>query len=106
MSSRSGGVNLLHLYRVLVKKAKVFPSKNRAGILREIRTDFRKNKNLTDPDKIAKCVAVAVKGVEQLSMYTDLNKSSSHWVVNLDQNPMPKPETFERKADRPQSRKV
>jgi hypothetical protein len=97
VSNSASRLQLLHLYRVLIKKAKIFPSKNKVGLLKEIREEFRRNKSLTDQAKIDKCVSIAVKGVGQLAMYSDLKPSSSHWVVNLDQNPMPKSEKTKEK---------
>ena len=84
-------MSLLSVYRNLLKKAKVFPSKNRTRILNEIRMEFRRNQNLTDPKKLAECIELATKGIQQLSMYSDLPRNSTSWAVTMEQNPMPKP---------------
>jgi hypothetical protein len=80
---------LLSLYRQIIKNAKQFPSKNRLRILKEIRLEFRENKNLTDPIKINVEISKAQKGLEQLLVYTNLPNTDS-WVVSLEQNPMPR----------------
>lgn len=92
MSMSAGELRIL--YRNILKKAKVFPSRNQKMIYDEIRTEFRENKNLTDMEKITKCVSVAQKGLQQLAMYTDLPKNASKWSVDLEQNPMPKPSDY------------
>jgi hypothetical protein len=82
---------VLSLYRQIIKHAKVFPSKNRLRILKEIRAEFKDNKSLTDQSKILIEWDKATKGLSQLTMYTSLNRSASSWVVELDKNPMPRP---------------
>lgn len=82
--------NTLSLYRSILFCGKRFPSIKRDKIVLEIRHEFRKNKNLTDEREIAKCIAVATKGLSQLSMYTSLPKYSSNWSINLEENPMPR----------------
>jgi hypothetical protein len=85
-------IDTLRLYRNIIKSAKVFPSIKRNKILAEIRLEFRENKSITDPEKRGKFISIAIKGLEQLSMYSDLPKASSNWTVNLDKNPMPSKE--------------
>jgi hypothetical protein len=87
------GINLIHLYRNIVKAAKRFPSKKRDKILREIRYEFRKNSTETNPQKIDQSIMLAKKGLGQLSMYSDLSDNRNAWSVTLDQEPMPKPAT-------------
>lgn len=87
----SSSVEILSLYRQIIKHAKVFPSKNRLRILKEIRAEFKENKVLTDQIKINKELDKATKGLSQLTMYTSLNRNESHWIVELDKNPMPRP---------------
>lgn len=81
---------LLHLYRHILKSAKVFPSKNRERILREIKSDFRKNRDLTDAQKVGTAVSMAEKGLAQLNMYSHLPKERGDWEVHLEKQPMPK----------------
>eukprot|EP00968_Pinguiococcus_pyrenoidosus_P004486 scaffold300_cov258-Pinguiococcus_pyrenoidosus.AAC.65 len=104
------------LYRRILKLAKVFPSKNRESIYREIQLQFHRDKTLTDPtvapghrvghnasgriapthrrllaQAIAERLSVAHRGVQQLSMYTNLQGVKGDWSVTLEQNPFPKP---------------
>mmetsp|Transcript_15625 Transcript_15625/g.59387 ORF Transcript_15625/g.59387 Transcript_15625/m.59387 type:complete len:102 (+) Transcript_15625:171-476(+) len=79
------------LYRRILKLAKVFPSKNRESIYREIQLQFHRDKTLTDPTAIAERLSVAHRGVQQLSMYTNLQGVKGDWSVTLEQNPFPKP---------------
>jgi hypothetical protein len=97
-----GGKNLLWLYRRLLRSAAKFPSKNRAGIIQSIKEDFRENSKL-DPShpKVKKQIEVAYNGLNQLRQYDKSNlektRNSADWSVSLTQNPMPAPESFERK---------
>lgn len=83
--------DLLLLYRNIIRHAKIFPSKNRLGILKEIREEFRMNKNLTDEHEIRIEIEKAQKGLSQLSMYTNLRTEAGPWVINLEKEPMPRP---------------
>jgi hypothetical protein len=82
-------VSTLRLYRSIIKSAKVFPSIKKIKILAEIRLEFRRNKGVTDVEQQRKLISVAIKGLEQLSMYSNLSNSSANWTVNLEKNPMP-----------------
>ncbi len=80
----------LRLYRNILQSAKNFPSIKRNSIIMEIKETFRQYRDLTDEKEIEKCIAVAVKGLSQLSMYSSLKRTDANWVVNLDSEPMPK----------------
>ena len=82
--------DIIILYRDIIKHAKVFPSKNRLRILKEIKAEFRANKTLVDSAKISIELAKATKGLEQLSMYTNLRTQKGAWVIDLEKEPMPK----------------
>ncbi|PNW73934.1 hypothetical protein CHLRE_13g578800v5 [Chlamydomonas reinhardtii] len=60
---------VLHLYRHILKAAKYFPSKKRTSIIREIKEEFRSNKTLSDPDRIAHCRVLAERGLSDLQAY-------------------------------------
>lgn len=81
---------LLGLYRQILFAAKRFPSVKRKTIVEEIRLSFRQDASLTDPKAIDNSIDVALKGLQQLSMYVNLPKNSANWVINLEKNPMPK----------------
>jgi LYR motif-containing protein 4 len=82
--------SVVSLYRNIVRSAKVFPSRNRGRILTEIRFDFRKNKDLEAGEKLSEALGIAVKGLSQLNMYTNLDPTrGADWAVTLDSSPMP-----------------
>lgn len=82
--------NVITLYRQIIRSAKVFPSKNRARILASIRDDFKINKNLEDGEKLTEALGIAVKGLSQLNMYSNLDPTrGADWAVTLDSSPMP-----------------
>ena len=85
-----GSQSTLQLYRKIIKLAKKFPSIKRNRLVQEIRVTFRKNSTLTDKVKIEECLNVAIKGVEQLSVYTSLDDRKVHWKVDLEKQPMPR----------------
>ena len=77
--------DLITLYRNIIRHAKVFPSKNRFRILKEIRVEFRENKTMTDSYQLSLSYQKATKGLSQLQMYTNLKRGpqSPDWVVDL-----------------------
>lgn len=81
--------SILRLYKDILYCARRFPSIKRAKIVEEIRLGFRQNRSLTNADEVSKHLAVAVDGLQKLSMYTSLPKSSFSWTVNLEKQPMP-----------------
>lgn len=81
---------ILGLYKKILFAAHRFPSVKRKSIIEDIRVTFRQDAKLTDEKAIENAVDVAIKGLEQLSMYANLPKNSSNWVINLEKNPMPK----------------
>lgn len=90
MSQQASRKSVISLYRSIIRSAKVFPSKNRSRILEEIRVDFRKNKNLEAGEKLTNALNVAIKGLSQLGMYSNLDPTrGSDWAVTLDSSPLP-----------------
>eukprot|EP00979_Chaetoceros_neogracilis_P006383 scaffold1296_cov230-Chaetoceros_neogracile.AAC.2 len=89
--------DLLNLYKKLLRSCATYPSKNRWGIYEAIRTEFRDNKNVDQCAETDKKISVAVKGLTQLQMYdkntlSGGNEQNPNWQVQLEQNPMPKPD--------------
>ena len=80
----------LLLYRHILKAAKSFPSIKKNKIIVEIKTGFRSNAALMESAEINKHMSVAIKGLSQLSMYSDLKQNSGDWSVDLEKNPMPR----------------
>lgn len=90
---------LLTLYKRLLRACERYPSKNKSGIYEAIREEFRDNKDLTaeDDEVTQKKISVAIKGLSQLQMYdtqtlNNGDSSNPNWSVQLEQNPMPKPD--------------
>jgi hypothetical protein len=91
---------LLRLYKDLLRSAATFPSKNRARIYREIRSEWRVHAAQTDEAVLQKQVAVAYKGLQQLRQFDESTMTggkvgSANWSVTLEQNPMPKPPGYD-----------
>jgi hypothetical protein len=79
---------ILRLYRHTLRHAKVFPSKNRAALLEEIRLEFRGTAGLTDARAVALAWEKGVRGLDTMKKYTQLDKKASTWVINLEENPL------------------
>ena len=67
----SSPLPLLTLYRRMLKAATVFPSRNRAGLVAEIKAEWRASAGLAEngPEARAKC-ALAADGLRQLQAYS------------------------------------
>ncbi|EKU22357.1 hypothetical protein NGA_0419902 [Nannochloropsis gaditana CCMP526] len=79
---------VLHLYRRIIKNAKVFPSKGRDRMLKEIREEFRLNAKESDPEKVKHHRSMAIQGLSQLQAYTGLEDSDMDWSVTMEQAPL------------------
>mmetsp|Transcript_4867 Transcript_4867/g.7603 ORF Transcript_4867/g.7603 Transcript_4867/m.7603 type:complete len:87 (-) Transcript_4867:543-803(-) len=73
----------LLLYRHILKAAATFPSKNRLGLISDIKLEFREAAQLKDAGELKKKIAIAKDGLDRLSAYTGLKKNSSEWDVTL-----------------------
>ena len=73
----------LRLYRHILKAAKTFPSKNRAGLIEEIKTEFRENAGATDAGDVQKKLALARDGLDRMRAFTGLDQGASKWDVSL-----------------------
>ena len=71
------------LYRHILKAARQFPSIKRDAIIEDIKTEFRESKSLSDPKVIKEKMAVAVRGLQELEIYTKLDKKSKEWTIHL-----------------------
>jgi hypothetical protein len=83
-------LEIIRLYRDILKHATKYPSIKRKKIITEIKVGFRASKNETDKLKIQEGLMKAIKGLDQLKMYTMLPKGSPEWSVQLEENPIPK----------------
>ena len=79
---------ILKVYKILLQNLKVFPSKNRDKLYEEVRVEFRANAKETDTNKIRTYRDLAIKGVEQLRAYTNLDDRALNWEVNLEEAPL------------------
>ena len=73
----------LRLYRHILKAAKTFPSKNRAGLIEEIKTEFRVARGETDGEVLKKKLALARDGLDRLRAFSGLDQGSAKWEVSL-----------------------
>lgn len=91
-------LQILHLYRRLLRSAERYPSIKRKAIYGAIQEEFRENASLDPNDEKAKSeIALAHEGLGQLNQFveeelTGGEKSGHSWTVTLSQNPMPRPE--------------
>eukprot|EP00953_Heterococcus_sp_UTEX-ZZ885_P028697 15295-Heterococcus_DN1.PRE.3 len=98
-------VQLLRLYKQILRNAAVFPSIKRNEMYEAIRIEciriaddfriacparvqFREGAVVTEAAQVQTRIGIAVKGLEQLRTYTNLKHDDSEWVVDLDANPL------------------
>ena len=67
----------LLLYRHILKAAARFPSKNRAGLIEEIKTEFREARGVTDAGELKKKITLAKDGLDRMRAFTGASSSSS-----------------------------
>ncbi|KAF6254454.1 hypothetical protein COO60DRAFT_1540584 [Scenedesmus sp. NREL 46B-D3] len=77
MAAAGQQLNMLQLYRQVLKAAKHFPSVKKHSIIKTIRDEFRENRGLTDPEKVKHCRAVAERGLSDLQAYMGMQASAS-----------------------------
>ena len=75
---------ILTLYRQLIKLGRVYPTKNREGLLQEIKAEFKEGKTISSQDEIERRLASARQGVAQMQVYCKLDKKGDAWSVSLD----------------------
>jgi uncharacterized membrane protein YgcG len=68
-AAEHAAMTVLQLYRHILRAAKEFPSVKRSTIIREIKAEFRANKDVADPDKLAHCRQLAERGLSDLNAY-------------------------------------
>lgn len=79
----SGSSSTLLLYRHILKAASRFPSKNRAGIVAEIKSEFREARGETDAGELKKKLALARDGLDRMRAFSGLDQGSAKWEVSL-----------------------
>jgi hypothetical protein len=80
MSSR---VEVLRLYRAVLRAAARFPSKKRASIIEDIKLEFREGAVVTDAALVQRRLAVAHDGLVRLRQYSGLERAATDWDVSL-----------------------
>jgi len=88
-------VEIRSLYRAIVRSAKAFPSVKRQKLVEEVRSEFRAHSGETDVAMLETYFQTALKGLEQLNMYSNLPSRHGDWSVDLESNPMPQPPATE-----------
>jgi len=70
--------NKLRLYRALLRGVRNYPSMKRGQYEQEIKTAFRENKTLTDPEKIEKEMNEAVLALKEFQRFVGYD-ANSNW---------------------------
>ena len=76
-------VEVLRLYRAVLRAAARFPSKKRAFIIEDIKVEFREGAVVTDATLVQRRIAVAQDGLVRLRQYSGLEGAASNWDVSL-----------------------
>jgi hypothetical protein len=83
---------IVKIYRTILRLAIVYPSIKRQSLLMEIHDEFRVHKKETDPIVLSNAIKKAIFGITHLRKYSNIDKESSDWVIDLEKEPMPPPE--------------
>ena len=73
----SSSPSTLSLYRQILRTAARWPSRRRANVIEEIKTEFRENMHETDTGRISEMQLDAQRGLEQLRAQCGLSSDSS-----------------------------
>ena len=71
----------LSLYRSVLKAVRVFPSRYRESLLRDVKLEWREP--VRDAADLARRVALAEDGLKRLRLYSGLDKTKADWDVSL-----------------------
>mmetsp|Transcript_26728 Transcript_26728/g.39693 ORF Transcript_26728/g.39693 Transcript_26728/m.39693 type:complete len:117 (+) Transcript_26728:21-371(+) len=82
-------INILHIYRHILRYAAVYPSIKRDKVIKQIKIEFRENRNLKESEELEHAKEKAILGISHLRKYCDLDMKSNDWVVDLEKDPMP-----------------
>ncbi|KAF0853018.1 mitochondrial Complex1_LYR family protein [Andalucia godoyi] len=87
MSSASHKRQVLSMYHQLLRSALSFPSIKKKQLYASIQTEFHRNRNELNANRIAEQVAVAKDGLQKLRMYTPMKAAASQnaWTLDLAQ---------------------
>jgi len=80
------------LYKTILRHARVFPSKGRAALVENIRTEFRENATATDEAFIEAELSRAKEGLRDLQAYTGMVSGRGDWSIQLKETPLPQRE--------------
>eukprot|EP00300_Choanocystis_sp_HF-7_P023394 c23624_g1_i1.p1 GENE.c23624_g1_i1~~c23624_g1_i1.p1 ORF type:complete len:103 (+),score=9.99 c23624_g1_i1:46-309(+) len=78
------------LYRQTLRLAKTYPSKKRAGIIENIKCEYRDYMHERDAEKVSQAIKRAEIGLEQLQMFSKMVSTSPTWTANWGHGPSAK----------------
>ena len=76
-TAMSASPSTLSLYRQILRTAARWPSRRRANVIEEIKTEFRENMHETDTGRISEMQLDAQRGLAQLRAQCGLSSDSS-----------------------------
>ena len=88
---------VLRMYRRLLKLAQQYPSIKRQSIIKDVKTEFRANRYLSDAPAIRQELAAVQAGIKELSMYASLHPSLPNWTIEVGHDAAPS--SFEAQVD-------
>ncbi|KAI8113280.1 hypothetical protein M9435_003284 [Picochlorum sp. BPE23] len=83
MSNVFSSSAVLTLYRRILKAAKQFPSIKRDDIIKDIKVEFRENRNIADSHEREEKIRIAQRSLEELESYVEMHQSSDTWTKTL-----------------------
>lgn len=83
MSFPKSSRDVVKVYRSILRAAKTFPSRNKEGMIAEIKTEFRSNKDVSDPEKVEEMRKLAMQSLEQLRSWSASDSGSQDSGIDL-----------------------
>jgi hypothetical protein len=81
----------LLLYRHILKAAARFPSKNRLGLIKEIKVEFREAREISDATELKKKIHLAKDGLDRMRAFSGASPVAEKMYTTQPLNPIPPP---------------
>jgi hypothetical protein len=79
----AGKVQILSMYRAILRNARYYPSRKRDAIIEEIKSLFHEHKELSDSEKVAIELQKARVGLQELEQFRPDNLDKVGWNIQL-----------------------
>jgi LYR motif-containing protein 4 len=89
MMASASRLQILAIYRAILRNARFYPSRKRGAIIEEIKSIFHENKDLTDPGKVSNELQKARIGLQELQQFRPDSLENAGWSIQLRGSTLP-----------------